>query len=442
MSDPGKPSLLTRSLRVFSDVREGEAGVMLTLLLNLFLILVAYYVIKTVREPLILASGGAELKTYASAGQAGVLIVAVPVYSWFASKFDRMKLIWGVSLFFIACIEGFYIAAQVGVPYLGIIFYIWVGIFSLAIIAQFWSFANDLYSRDVGERLFPVVAIGATGGGVVGAKLAQTLFSYGVGAYEMLQVSAGILLVTCFLYSFVNTRIEGANEGGDAPVKEPLEESDGFALVLRSKYLRLLALLLILLNVVNTTGEYILSATVVEAAKVAVAADSTIVMEAYIGAFYGEFFFWVNLGTVLVQALVVSRLVKYLGMAGVLFALPMVAFGAYGLIAAGAGLTVMQWAKTAENMTDYSVMNTAKAMLWLPTTREEKYKAKQAIDTFFVRLGDVLAAVTVFVGSGVLGLGLRSFAVFNLVMILVWAAVAYFVWRSYNELAEKAEKTT
>ena len=81
-----------------------------------------------------------------------------------------------------------------------------------------------------------------------------------------------------------------------------------------------------------------------------------------------------------------------------LLALPLIALGGYAIIAAGAGFSVVRWIKTAENATDYSIMNTARQLLWLPTTREEKYKAKQAIDTFFVRGGDVLSAAVVYRG--------------------------------------------
>ena len=105
-----------------------------------------------------------------------------------------------------------------------------------------------------------------------------------------------------------------------------------------------------------------------------------------------NYFLWVNVAALVLQAFVVSRIVSYAGIAGVVLALPVVAIGTYGLAAVGVTLAAMRWAKTAENSVDYSIMNTAKQMLWLPTTREEKYKAKQAIDTFFVRTGDLLAA--------------------------------------------------
>lgn len=130
-----------------------------------------------------------------------------------------------------------------------------------------------------------------------------------------------------------------------------------------------------------------------------------------------------------------SRIVKYFGVAGAILALPIVALGAYGLIAVGASLSVVRWAKSAENMVDYSVMNTGKAMLWLPTTREEKYKAKTAIDTFFVRVGDLASAALVFAGTAWLGLELRGFVLVNLVIIGLWFFVAWRVVGHYRTLA-------
>ena len=103
-----------------------------------------------------------------------------------------------------------------------------------------------------------------------------------------------------------------------------------------------------------------------------------------------------NVTALVLQAFVASRLVKYAGLRGALLALPLIALGGYATIAAGASFVVVRWIKTAENATDYSIMNTARQLLWLPTSREEKYKAKQAIDTFFVRGGDLLSAAVVY----------------------------------------------
>ena len=125
------PGLLDRLLGLFSEVHAGEGGRTLLMLANIFLILVSYYVIKTVREPLILNTkipgfssalglrGPAEVKAYAAAGQALLLMAFVPAYSWFASRVDRMKLIVGVTLFFVANILVFAFSVDAGVPFIG-----------------------------------------------------------------------------------------------------------------------------------------------------------------------------------------------------------------------------------------------------------------------------------------------------------------------------------
>jgi AAA family ATP:ADP antiporter len=100
-------------------------------------------------------------------------------------------------------------------------------------------------------------------------------------------------------------------------------------------------------------------------------------------------------------------------------------------------LLVIQWAKTAENATDYSVMNTARQLLWLPTRREEKYKGKQAADTFIVRIGDLLSAGLVFAGTTWLSLGLSGFAGANLVLVGVWLLVAVLLLRENRALSEQ-----
>src|SRR4029078_8130682 len=123
------------------------------------------------------------------------------------------------------------------------------------------------------------------------------------------------------------------------------------------------------------------------------------------------------------QAFVTSRLVKHAGLRGALLALPLIALVGYTMIAAGVGFAVVRWVKTAENATDYSVMNTARQLLWLPTSREEKYKAKQAIDTFFVRGGDLISAPAVYLGTQVFRWDVAGFAAGNVVLTLVWLAL-------------------
>jgi AAA family ATP:ADP antiporter len=440
-----RAGILDRLLGLFSEVRPGEGGRAFLMLLNVFLILVAYYIIKTVREPLILGTevpgflhalgikSAAEVKTFAAAGQALVLMAFVPAYGWLSSRVSRMKLIVSVTLFFVANILAFAVAVHADLAFVGVVFYIWVGFFSLSIIAQFWSYGNDIYTKEAGNRLFPIIGLGATAGSPVGAWVAERLFHAHVSPHLMLYLAAALLALTLIIYLAVN---RNAQDHTDAPVpEEPLGRGNAFGLVFANRYILLIAVLLIMLNVVNTVGEYILSNLVVTHAAELAATDSAFDPGAYIGAFYGSYFFWVNVIAVLLQAFVASRLVKRFGLAGVLFALPIIALGAYGFVALGATLVIVRWAKTAENSTDYSLMNTAKQILWLRTTREEKYKAKQAVDSFFVRLGDLFAAFVVFAGTAWLALDATGFAMVNLGFVAVWLVLAWALVRRNRQLA-------
>lgn len=445
------PGLLDRLLGLFSDVLPGEGRRAFLMLVNVFLILVAYYIIKTVREPLILGTevpgflqalgikGAAEVKTYAAAGQALVLMAFVPAYSWLSSRVSRMKLIVSVTLFFVANILAFAFAVGANLSSVGVIFFIWVGFFSLSIIAQFWSYANDIYTKPAGNRLFPVIGLGATAGSPVGAWVAERLFEAHVSPHLMLYLAAALLTLTLVIYLVVNHGQQG-HAGANAPPlpAQPLGRANAFGLVFTNRFILLIAALLIVLNVVNTVGEYILSNLVVTHAAELAAADSAFDPGAYIGAFYGSYFFWVNVVAVLLQAFVAARLVKHFGLAGVLFALPLIALGAYAFVAIGATMVMVRWAKTAENSTDYSLMNTAKQLLWLRTTREEKYKAKQAVDSFFVRIGDLLAAFVVFAGTAWLTLDARGFAIVNLGFVALWLMLAGALVRRNRQLALKA----
>ena len=217
MTEQPAHSGLERFLNLFTEVRPGEARTALLLALNVFLILMAYYILKTVREALILGEGTAELKSYLSAGQVVVLAFAVPLYGRLVARFPRMKLINVVTVFFVVCPPVFYLLAQLGVP-LGMIYFVWIGIFSLMIVAQFWSFANDVYSKEEGERLLVIVGLGASLGAVAGARVADRLIEP-FGVLQLMLLGAGVLGLQLLLTNHID-RVERARRPRVARVKK------------------------------------------------------------------------------------------------------------------------------------------------------------------------------------------------------------------------------
>ena len=413
--------------------------------LNIFLLLTAYYILKPIRDALILGQGSAEIASYLSAGMVGVLALAVPLYGRLASRVSRRRLINIVTGLFTACLLGFYVLAQFGVQY-GVAYFIWIGVFNMMIVAQFWGFANDLYSKDEGERLFPIVGFGASIGAVLGAVIAAWLIAP-LGLDQLLLVGAGVLVAQAALTNYVD-RTEGDRresqrsvssvrqdvpQGADAPRRAT---KGAFGMVFGTPYLLMIGVVLMCLNLVNTTGQYILASVIEDVARAAVASGESggLTVEEYIGQFFSRFYGVVNVASVLIQLFLVSRIIKYLGVRVGVMVLPCLAFGAYNILAFFPVLAAIRWAKTAENATDYSLNNTVRNILFLPCTRDQKYGAKQAIDSFFVRVGDVLSAVLVFVGTTYFALGGSGFAIVNLTIVVVWLVLAFFVGREYVRL--------
>src|SRR6185369_3536963 len=207
-----------------------------------------------------------------------------------------------------------------------------------------------------------------------------------------------------------------------------------FGLVFKTRYLLLIAFMMLLHNAVKTTGEFILGQTIQHQAVALLGAGDEAGVKRMIGAYYSEFFTWVNVAGLVLQLFVVSRIVKWFGVRLAVLALPIVSLGAYGVIAAVPLLSTVFASKVAENSTDYSLNNTVRNMLFLPCTTEQKYSAKQAIDSFFVRLGDVGAAAVVFVGINWIGLDSRGFALVNAVLVAVWLVIAWQIGREYHAL--------
>ena len=366
---------------------------------------------------------------------------------------------------------GFYALTRAGVP-VGVPFFLWVGIFNLMIIAQFWSFANDLYTKEQGERLFALVAFGGSAGAVLASVFASQLIPL-VGVPQLLLIAAVLLLAGGLVSNLVDAR-ERARQETHLPVHlstaeipaatgeyqvemvedvkkltvslpgtGPVASQGTFRLVFEDRYLLLVAFLALVLNWVNSTGEYILGRTVEGAAQAAVAAGTAggLSVPEYIGAFYSDFFFAVNLVGLTVQLFLVSRLLKYFGVQVAVMVLPIIALFGYAVLAFVPILALVRVVKIAENATDYSVQNTVRNVLFLPTSREQKYKAKQAIDSFFVRGGDVLSALLVFVGTTTFGLAANGFARMNLVLAAAWLLIALAIGREYGRKA-RAQQTS
>ena len=460
MVDSEKKSvgILYKILRLFTVIRPGEGLTVFLLSFNIFLIVGAYSILKPVKKGLILTKYEANQEVYLYAAVAILLIFVVKMFSFLSSKVPRQILIISVTSFFISNLVLFYILGILDVPLsiLGVVFWIWVSIFSVFVIAQFWCFSNDIYTEQAGKRLFPIIMFGQNLGAYLGAKSTKNLVQPEgpLNVYQLMLLAGALLTISIILTFMIHkreTKRIKQKEAISTPEKvttkkteeKPLQKGGGFRLVLKSRYLIFLALMFLALNYVNTTGEYIRSDVwkqeATEAREAGKIEDSEEATTQYLTKIESGFHEIVNLLAMLIQLFLVSRIFKWFGVRGAVLFLPFIALGGYFLIGLGASFAVVKWTKTLENSTDYSLMNATRGALFLITSREAKYKAKAAIDTFFVRTGDVLVALTVFIGTTLFTFSNENFAQFNVFAAVIWIILCFFTIKEHKKLSVKIQ---
>ncbi len=436
---PQPRSGLEKLLGIVAEVRAGEGGTALLLTLNFFLLQFGYYIFKTVREALILTDVGAAGKAYTAALQAVLLLFLVPAFGAFASRVDRVRLITGVTVLLLCFPVLFMFVSRAGM-HVGIPYFVWAGIFNTLGIAQFWAFVNDVYTKEQGKRLIPIVGVGASLGAWLGAVYAGR-FIKSAGPYVPGLVACGIV-AACIVIVKVVSASEVRREAPEraAEAESPLGKEGGFELIRKERYLFLIAAFIVVLNLVNTTGEFVLGKLVVQQAEQRFGTDesSREEREKFVGGFYGSnYFAVVNLVGFLVQMFAVSRIIKFLGVGRALFIHPLIALVGYASAFFSPSLVFVRNVKVLDNATDYSLNNTLKQALWLPTSREAKYKAKAAVDSFFMRSGDVLSAGLVYLGSA-LAFTLPVFAAVNVGLAAVWLFIVTLLSRENRRRMEAA----
>lgn len=415
-------------------MRAGEGAAVAVMFTQAFVLLFAYYLVKPAREALILTEASAEVRSYAVALQAAVLIALVPLYGALFRRLVPHYWIASVVTGFLALNLPVFVLLDAAGYAIGVEFFVWLGVFNVLIVAQFWAVAADLFSVEAGERLFVLIALGTSLGAWLGALASKALFGV-LGAGGLMLLTAALLLLTLPLTPLARRRVPARSRPPAAAEGPGL----GGALrrVLTDPYLRLLAVFVVLLNWVNSTGEYLLARIVREHAAALVEAGAITDIGAFIGAFYGDFYAWVNLAGLVIQVLLVARIFRAVGVGGAILVLPVVAAAGYGLLAFVPVFTAVRAIKLLENSVNYSLANTSRHALILPTDAQAKYAGKTAIDTLFWRLGDLAQAGIVWAGIELFAADAAQFAAFNGLVALAWLAVAWRLGQRYRVLAAR-----
>jgi AAA family ATP:ADP antiporter len=422
-------SAVERILSCFTKVKPGEGRCVLLLCLQALALMAAYYLIRPVREALILTEGGAELRSYAVGIQAALLIAIIPVYGMLIRRVDASRVFQRACVFFACNLVILVLLGQSGFR-LGFTFFIWASIFGVMVVTQFWAFASDLLNVASGQRLFGVIAIGLSCGAWIGARIASSAFEF-LGPYGLMLASAAVLIGAAILSHSARSLVPKESRAEELPPQPTRTRSEqllgGFALIGRSRYLVCIAALVMLLNWITSTGEFVLSDWLVETAR----REAPHAQAAFIGQFMGNYCATITLVGFVIQLLLVSRIVMIAGLMRALMVTPVAFLAGYLLIGIVPVFAIVQSVLIVQRSLDYSLLNTTRSALLLPTSREVKYHAKTAIDTFFYRAGDLLSTLSVFAVLKFIDGSRMQFVWLIIVLSATMTAVAWLIGRDY-----------
>jgi AAA family ATP:ADP antiporter len=427
---PSDPPTSVGWLRGVVDVRKGESLALFASMLWIFLALTAYYLIKPLRSAVLQEQIGVDNKWLALGLTTLFIGFFAYGYGKLVPRVPRNRLIVSTFLFFVLCIGVFSLILPRGGALSGYVFFIWVSTFNLMIVSQFWSLAADIWSKEQGLRLFGFMGVGGVAGGIFGtlvvARTARSLSTEG-----MLVMAAALLGCCLLLASYVlrfGSRRHTASESTEKRAPDQgSNSSNSLMLVVGSPYLRNIALMMLLLNLVNTSNEWVLDKMVARAQ----------LSGATLKEFYAEFYLLQNAITFGIQFFLTARIQRRFGAGAALLCEPLVGIVGGIMFAVVPMLRVIKWHKILENATDYSIQSNTKELLYLPVSRLEKYSAKSFNDTFVVRGGDALAAGVIFFATlpwmQSLGeLGLRLLIGFNVLLGLIWLWIAIRIGRQHR----------
>ncbi len=408
------------------DVRPGELRRVVSMFSLLGLIIATSYILKPVRSSLFLSQFGSERLPYVYILVALVLGVVAAAFARWAPRANLPRLFIGAAYFFAANLLFFWLATTSGWSWTGFVFYVWVSIFTALMPSLFWLLANYVFYSNEGRRLFPVVMAGGLLGSIVGGALTSLLVRF-IGTPGLLLTAAAFLVGVAALIR-VNTahERERMSERRSEIVREEKSRSfqnddNPWALVARSRYLSMLAVLIALTTTTSTLVDYQFN-TVVE--------QSFETMDALTG-FFGIFFAGINVVAFILQLVVVGRLLSRFGVAAGLAILPLALLGSSAAFLVIPHLITAALIKSADDGLSNSVNKSSVEVLYLPISLAVKNRLKAWLDMFVERVSRGIAGVTILVATTFLSLSVPQMSLVVIALLIPWIVLVFLLQREY-----------
>ena len=405
--------------------RRREIPAVIAGFLLFFLLFAGYFMLRPVRETMGIA-GGVDNLQWLFLGTFLATLAVVPLYGALSARIPRRLLLPATYIFFAATKAGFGAAllAEPDNVWVGRAFYIWLSVYNLFVISIAWSLMADVFQPGQAKRLFAQIAAGASLGGLAGPLLSGLLV-VSVGHAGLLFISAALLIASLIAVAFL-LRWRAVNNPEQRAGEDPSEALGGsmiagLTLTLRSPYLLVVSLFVILLASVSTFL-YFEQARLVEAAFPD-PTHQTQIFSAIDAA--------VQALTILIQLFVTGQLAKRLGVTFLLTAVPVAMTIGFGALALAATFPVLVVVMMIRRVGEYALARPGREMLFTTVDPETKYKAKNAIDTVVYRGGDAVSA-WVKAGIDAISTGATAAALAGVGLAALWGATGYYLGRTHD----------
>jgi AAA family ATP:ADP antiporter len=421
--------LFYRGLRRIIDVRPAEARALAWSWLYVFALFLAYYVLRPIRDELGVA-GGVRNLPWLFTGTLLAMLAVNPLFAAAVRRWPRERFIAIAYRFFMLNLLVFMVLLAVATPeqhvWIGRAFFIWVSVFNLFVVSVFWSFVVDVFDGEQGKRLFGFLAAGATLGGIAGSSLTSG-FVERLGQTWLLLASILLLEVAVFAVrrlSRISDAFQRPVQGDDPHKAVGGGIFAGMTHTFRSPYLLGIGFFILFYSV-TSTFLYFQQATIAEANFPTRAART---------AFFANIDLWVNVLTLFFQIFLTGRLMGWLGVAATLCALPLFSVAGFAALAAAPSVAVFVAVQVARRVSNFALARPTREVLFTSVPREDRYKAKNFIDTVVYRGGDQIGSWS-YAGLAALGLGMTGISVVAVPLSVLWLALSFWLGRRQERMA-------
>ncbi|MFH8136292.1 NTP/NDP exchange transporter [Pantoea osteomyelitidis] len=421
---------MKKLLKSLAEVKSEEIAAVTWALLYIVSLFLSYYVLRPIRDESGVANGIDKLP-WLFTGTLVVMLIVSPAFAYLVRKFHRNKLIILSYRFLALNLVIFSVLFILATPPVSVwvsrAFFIWVSVFNLFAISVFWSFVVDIFNGDQGKRLFGLLSAGATLGGLLGATLTSILVEH-IGHAGLLILSAVFIELAVF-----SSKKLSAESHNLHPVEDKNRQAaaggsifSGMVHTFQSPYLLGLAFFILLYSLTSTFLYY----------QQASIAEHYFTNRAERTAFFANMDIIVNSLTLLIQVFITGRVMHKFGVMITLCALPLISILGFSMLAVYPALSVLVAAQVARRVSNFAFARPTREVLFTSSSREDRYKAKNFIDTVIYRGGDQAAGWGYASLTG-LGLSISQLAVIAIPLSLVWFFISVWLGRRFNSLTSE-----